>query len=245
MELSKVFMCLMLKTFIITSTRVEGIILDLTNSSQIDDWKFLYPLLWPGNPISNPTQIIKRALPTIASRYFDYQPILEAVVDSDSLSYSTQKLGHVYSHLYYFVKAVFGETNCLNNKRIDPNSKEACYKQNMAGSLKLCAIHVFNRNIIKCWKMNKVNDNTLINEAREAAQVMINNQFPNNTSLITVQEIERAYHLFLEASEVIYNKVFYLKLKVNGINGISTCSGEIELTSENSKVFHGPLFHCQ
>ncbi|KAG8034382.1 hypothetical protein G9C98_007458 [Cotesia typhae] len=275
MKLSKVSICFVLKIFIIISMKVEESMTDLINFSQIEDWKLLNPLASEGHFASDVTQkkILKTALPIIAKKYFTGQLILESVVVDSAVM---ENFHPPENNSYFFVKAVIGETYCpvIKNVNYDVDYKnKECFKQNKAASLKLCTIHIFYElrtekfgdNVIKCWEMNNVDvgDGFFNDQVLEAAQTEINKQvLHSDDMLLVILKSEKASYIFLNNSEISYNKIFYLKLEVENclkidydlegycfsseVNDESLiCSGEIDFASKKSDLYKDYTFNCE
>ncbi|CAD6242748.1 GSCOCT00014175001.2-RA-CDS [Cotesia congregata] len=275
MKLSKVSVCFVLKIFIIISMKVEESITDLINLSQTDDWKLLNSLASEGHSASGVMQkkILKKALPIIAKNYFTMKLILESVVvDSAVMEYSNEP----ENNSYFFVKAVIGETYCPDTENVNydvDHNNEECFKQSMAVPLKLCTIHIFYEpltekfgdNAIKCWEMKNVdvNDDFFNYQVLKVAETEINKQVPHSDdTLLVVIESERASDIFLNNSEIWYNKIFYLKLQVESCLKVDykrdgycfspdeqdrslICSGEIDFASEKSNLYKDYTFNCE
>lgn len=245
----------------------EGSI-SLPDSSHMEDWVFLNSLAWVDTSVPDHAlkMILKAALPIIAKNYFTNQPILEAVIDSSVEE--SRNTSADYS--YFFVKAVIGETFCPATKNIDRNANKKCFKQNMEGSLKLCAIHMyynprtnkFKKNIIKCWEMNDfyTKDDYYADKAMDATQTLINQQVQHyDYSSFYVKNLDRIYHLDLKTPEIWYDKIFYLKFQVQHClephdgkctppddeSEILTCSGEIDVSSKYPDLYKEYMFQCE
>ncbi|CAG5075565.1 Protein of unknown function [Cotesia congregata] len=244
--------------------------ISLPDSSQKKDWVFLNSLSWVGTSVPDHLlkMILKAALPIIAKNYFTKQPVLEAVLYSSV----EESFNASADYSYFFVKAVIRETNCPATKNIDRDAYKECFEQNMEGSLKLCAIHMyykpateeFRKNIIKCWKMNNpsLKDDYYTDKALEAVEPIINRQIINEHHYYAsfhMESIDRIYHLDLKTPEIWYDQIFYLKFQIQQClepldnkcispddeSNVLTCSGEIDVSSKQPDLYEEYMFDCK